>query len=100
MFGNGTQRQHPHTGWVVLWPVKAAVAPQVVYDASEATVSELVKAVADCGFEAELLHKAAASPLEPDEVLVDPQTLPLSRAELPEAAASQQEPDEGPPVVL
>ena len=98
MFGNGTQRQHPHTGWAFLWPVKAAVALQVVYDASEATVSELVKAVADCGFEAELLHKAAASPLEPDEVLADPQTLP--RAELPEAAASQQEPDEGPPVIL
>ena len=73
--------------------MKPTVPLQVVYDASEVTVSELVKAVADCGFEAELLHKAAASPLEPDEVLVDPLT--LSRAELPESAASQQEPDEG-----
>lgn len=50
----------------------ATVALQVVYDASEVTVSELVRAVADCGFEAELLHKAAAAQLDPDEVRVSP----------------------------
>lgn len=49
--------------------MKATGVLQVVYDASEVTVSELVKAVADCGFEAELLHKAAASQSDPDEVL-------------------------------
>ena len=53
---------------------------QVVYDASEVTVSELVKAVADCGFETELLHKASASQLQPDEVLKSPGWAPPRRS--------------------
>ncbi|KAK9840963.1 hypothetical protein WJX81_002856 [Elliptochloris bilobata] len=45
-----------------------AQSAEVVFDAGEVTVSELLKAVADCGFEAELLHKAAPQPALDEEV--------------------------------
>lgn len=41
-------------------PERLCTVAQVVFDADAATVSELLKAVSDCGFEAELLHKSAA----------------------------------------